>query len=273
MAPEPLVPAFILRVVLDRLQAAGFERNAVVSASSVPPEMLAMTRLRVPWGAIADLLDAAERVSGDDRVGFHTAVRNAGEPLTAPELLFLSSGTVGEALRRVQPVSRVFGNPEEWTLHEEGVVSRYAIRAPWRPAFVHIAEHALAMPLAIVRLAVGARIAPLEVRFAHARDGDPAEYEQWFGCPVQFGGGVNQVRLSPELLALPLRTANPIFARHFQREAELQLEGLRSPRTLGERVRELLTADLDAARLGASTLEGTSTRLNVSARTLQRALD
>lgn len=272
MVTEPLVPTFILRVVVDRLCSAGLDRDAILAEAGLEPEALAFTRLRVRWSGICDLLDAAERLTGDDRIGFHTAVRNAGEPLTAPELLFLACRTAGDAIRRVHPLTQIFGNPDDWTILEGGTLNRYTIRAPFRPAHVHVREHGVAMPLAIMRAATQVRVVPLEVRFAHAREGDPSEYEEWFGCPVIFGAGVNEVRLSRETLDVPLPSANPVFARHFEREAEQHLAALTAVRTLTDRVRDLLAADLDVARLGESTLEGAAARLKTSARTLQRGL-
>ncbi len=71
---------------------------------------------------------------------------------------------------------------------------------------------------------------------------------------------------------LPLPTANPLFAVHFERAAQEELGALTSGRRLGERVREPLGEDRDAHRLAESSVETCAARLRTSPRTLQRGL-
>ncbi len=272
MAPEPMVAVLLLRNVVNRLVGLGIDRAALLAEAGVTPDALGLTRMRLPWSVMEDVLEAAERLTGDDRLGFHLGVRYEPDTPTLPELIFLATPRLGDAIRQTMRMFRLWSDAEYGTFLQDPPRGRYLLRSPVRRAHVHLHEHGMTVGINLMRRATGVSLAPREVRFAHPREADIDEYEAYFGCPVRFGAGVTEMELRPEQLDLPFGTSNPLFASHFRREAEAELAALTAGRGLAERLRELLQEDLEALRVGESSLESSAVRLRTSARTLQRGL-
>lgn len=273
MTPEPMVAAVVVRRVVAKLVAQGIERDALLAEAGLAPSALGLTRLRLPWVVVEDLFEAGERLTGDDRIGLHVATRYDTDALEVPELLFFASRTLGDAMRRFERIQRLWSDAERGTLLLDPPRIRYALPRPPRPALRHLHEHAATLFVHFMRVTTGVRIEPVEVRLTHARVGDVSEYERFCGCPVRFGTGITELTMRPEQLELPIPTANPLFARHFEARAQAELDALVAGRQgLRERVREVLNADLAALGLGESRLESAAARLRTSPRTLQRGL-
>ncbi len=267
---EPLVAATIVRRVVDDLVALGADRDALLAEASLPPSALSFHRLRLPWSAIEALFEAAERLTGNTRVGFERARRYDPSMPTLPELVLYVCGTLREGMRRAQGLSRIWGDAERWALDGDHV--RYWVTTPSRRAHAHLAEHGLALPVRAVEAVAGIRLVAVEVSFAHPRDEDPRDYEAWFGCPVRFGAGVNELLARPDQLDAPLRSANPLFARFFQLQAETEISAFPPATTSTDRLRATLRDALDHGTLGECTLESAAAALRTSPRTLQREL-
>jgi hypothetical protein len=59
--------------------------------------------------------------------------------------------------------------------------------------------------VAISRHITGSRWRPEEVTFCHAPQGDTAEHQEFFGCPVHFRGTTNKLVLPSSAWSLPVR--------------------------------------------------------------------
>ena len=129
-------------------------------------------------------------------------------------------------------------------------------------------ERDTAATLALFRQNLGADTTPSRVRFAHAAPADTRVYERFFGCPVQFGDGANEIHFLRALWKRAPPQANPMAYRFYANQC----------RRLGDVLREPLSyADVVRGRLRAATpipaLEEVVASLHLTRRTLQRRLD
>lgn len=272
MASEPLVAAALVRRFVDVLTERGVDRAALLASAAISPDQMRLLRLRLPWSMVEDLVEAAERLSGDDRLGFHLVHDHDLETLALPGYLFFASRTLGDAMGRLVGALRLWSDAYRVRADAESSAYVLELLRPERRACAHVREQSLAMLTGVIRHAIGASICPVEVRFEHTRTGDIGEYEDYFGCPVRFGAAKTEIRLSPEQLRLPLTTASPFYLPYLERQARDELAKLPQGQTVRGRVSAALEEDYEAYRLGESTLEGVAERLRSSPRTLQRLL-
>lgn len=111
--------------------------------------------------------------------------------------------------------------------------------------------------------------APLRVRLRHQPLGPKQEFEQRYGCPVEFGAPVNELELPDDVLALPVVGARPELQPSLARLVQTVHKNMAPPEDHGSRVRELLLEELSR---GLTTKDETARRLGVSPRTLTRRL-
>jgi AraC-like DNA-binding protein len=272
VAVEPQVAALLVRRLVDVLVEHGIGRDALLREARVPPGALGMMRVRLPWSIVEDLLEAAESLTGDDRLGFHIARAHDFETLALPGLLFFASPTLADGLRRVERVQRIWSDAYRGSVLTHPPAFRFVLHRPERRASVHLREQALADTLLVIRSATGARIAPESVRFAHLRSGDISDYEAFFDAPVTFGARLTEMRFFPRDLSRPLVTGSSLFAAHFERQAEAELARLPKGTSMAGRVRALIEEDLEGLAAASTDLTSIAGRLRLSPRTLQRAL-
>ncbi|MEM9784075.1 MAG: AraC family transcriptional regulator ligand-binding domain-containing protein, partial [Pseudomonadota bacterium] len=72
-----------------------------------------------------------------------------------------------------------------------------------------VTEVGTALIARLLRNAIGVNAAPKAVEFAYAPYGPVAEYEDFFGCPVQFERGRTALVYASETLVKPIPTAEP----------------------------------------------------------------
>ena len=64
-----------------------------------------------------------------------------------------------------------------------------------------------------LRTISGRNVTPTKVAFAHNRNSDVREFEQFFSCPVEFGAPNTVFQISTDALRIPLITADPKLLR------------------------------------------------------------
>jgi AraC-like DNA-binding protein len=110
---------------------------------------------------------------------------------------------------------------------------------------------------------------PLRVGFAHEAPPDVSVYEGFFGCPVRFDAGVNELVFSPAVWRESIEVGNPDLSAILERYAEDILSRLPRGGELLPRVRSALSDEL---RGGDPTQTVIAKKLGLSPRTLQRRL-
>jgi AraC-like DNA-binding protein len=270
---EPHLAAPLFRNFVEDLVGYGLDRDALLARARTPPEALSPTRLRVPYALLEDLAEAGEALSGDDRLGFHLGRARPLDVMGLPGILIAASGTLRAAHHRIARFARLWSSGYRFEVHDvpDGMYTSFDLGRPDRRAHVHLREMFLADGIRFARQVTG-RDLDVDVWFPHARAGDLAEYERYFGGEVRFGAGVLAAKLSTADVDQPLPTASSLVLGLFERRAEQELAELVGRRGVVERVRGLLEDDLEHLRLGDASLDDVARRMKTSARSLQRAL-
>ena len=161
-------------------------------------------------GAIAQgkLLEWAAEALEDSEFGLHLAQK--ANPREAGLLFYVASAAedIGDALALAARYSRIVNEAVRLKLvrSSEGMgVEIKFVGLPRHFAWQNI-EFIIAVLIKGLREMAGRDLRPTQVTFALARDSDPGEFEDFFGCPVEFSALADRFDLSTETLAIPLVT-------------------------------------------------------------------
>ncbi|MBD9600321.1 AraC family transcriptional regulator [Pseudomonas sp. PDM10] len=133
-------------------------------------------------------------------------------------------------------------------------------------------DAALASLLGFCRkLAGGNAPQPLSVGFSYPEPEDTTEHRRLFGCDLHFNAPYDSILFDSEELMRPLSMANEALAVLHDSFAEAQLD-LLFGFCIVSRIRALITERLSQGQ-GQCDMESIAAALNISKRTLQRALE
>jgi AraC-like DNA-binding protein len=110
----------------------------------------------------------------------------------------------------------------------------------------------------------------LEVHLMHPQATDAAAYTRVFGSDVKLGMPYNACVFPAQLLAAPMRRADPNIHFAFEARARELAERLRGQRGTADRVREIVFANLRAGNAGMGFVAGA---MAMSVATLRRRLE
>lgn len=144
---------------------------------------------------------------------------------------------------------------------------RFAPHPRLGPAEGFLTERDFACVVVLSEEASGAPLPLQEVRFRHRAPAQPAVYEHFFGCPVQFGCTHNELVCPRPAAERPLPQAEPMIRQFFEAQCDRMAGSLEQPFRYGQTVREHL---LRASPI--PDLETLATSLFMTPRTLQRRL-
>ena len=112
---------------------------------------------------------------------------------------------------------------------------------------------------------------PLSVEFSYPEPADTSEHRRLFGCDLQFGSAYDSILFDGQEILRPLSMANEALAVLHDSFAEAQLDLLSGSSIVG-RLRALITERLSHGQ-GQCDMESIAGAMNISKRTLQRALE
>ncbi|MFT4115543.1 AraC family transcriptional regulator ligand-binding domain-containing protein [Bradyrhizobium sp.] len=134
----------------------------------------------------------------------------------------------------------------------------------------HQIEFWLVAMIRMCRQMTETRIAPLELKLQHFRDGTPPEFRALFGCDVAFGASKDEIVLPNQTKSLPIVGSDRHLHQLLVKYAEELLARRTAPRTnLRSRVEAVIAPLLPHGRANVSTV---AQQLGMSARTLAREL-
>jgi AraC-like DNA-binding protein len=260
----------LVLVQLDKLGQLGLSREALLREAKVDERQLRDPDGRVPLEAVARLWHvAASRVAEPAfglRIGAETSVREWG--LVGYAAAY--SSTLGSALNRFAHYSRVVSDALVVRIDTERDATWVRVDVqPALRAFRPAVDARLAALLSACREMTGAAVTPLLVQLSYREPGDVKEYERFFGSPLEFGALASSFLLRSEDLARPLALADKTLAGYLETLADQKLASVGAERTLRDRVRRALWAELSER---TPSLDAVARALGMSARTLQRQL-
>jgi AraC-like DNA-binding protein len=210
------------------LEARGMEAGAVFRAAGVDPAALMVPGKRLPVRTAQRLWQVIGELAPDPAFGIEVARQVQGTNLHAVGYAWLSSATLGEAVRRLARYFRVLS--DVWSLRidesSRGTRVSYVFAAPSRHPSLWLHDWLVAGLVRLCRLTYGEAFTPLEVAVVRTPPEPRAPFDEWFRCPIVWSADQASVLCRREDLAEPLPTANPDVALANERIALEYLERL-----------------------------------------------
>jgi AraC-like DNA-binding protein len=261
------IPGGVLRVAVS----LGWDREQLARDAGIDLARLADPDARVP---VADDL-ALWNVLSRRPMGL-----DIGERFTLAEtgvvgFAMLHGHTVREALAWMQRYRALLHPALVPAIEERSTPAGELLifSKPVPPPFQHLREPVYAQAASIVASLRGLTGRPQlyarYVAFPMTRPNDAERQEQWFACPVSWGGPLMELAFDASVLELTLPLANPNLSSYLARRADELHAALPSETTDADRVRREVAALL---AFGEPAVADVAKRLAMSVRTLHRRL-
>ncbi len=265
------VAPFWLEFLLDAALRAGTDLSGALVDLGISNDDLENPQSRISMTVEDQLLRLALAGSEDPLFGLHMG--EGIRPRFMGELGYasMSSATLGDAIELMIPFMQV--------------TTEYAqLRFEWRgkdlwliwdsdmatlPTFPARIDANFAAAITFGRWILGQSYNPEQVHFHHAAQGPEKEYERIFQCEVAFEQPENAIVLSPELLDLPLRDADPDVHKVARSRMQRAVTQYHARENLLDQVRLEIQNRLQQ---GVPQLEPIADQLGVKPWTLRRQL-
>ena len=262
------LPAKAAEKALAAAEAAGIEPRRLLCLAGIDeaPDELSFAEL-------CELYEQAALLTGDDAFGLHVGERTSARMYGRLGYVAANCPTFGAALNGLVEFQGLWTKAVGLELLERRgtAVLRYWHKDRLEPERRRQeSEQMLAALLTFARSVLDLPLRPKQVRFEHRRPADVAEYKRIFGCPLVFGARHNDLMFTPETLALPLPSADPVLGRLMAEEAESALARQRRGEPLLDRLRGRLEAAMLEGR--PVSLTALASEADLTPRTLQRRL-
>lgn len=207
---------------------------------------------------------------GDPAFGLHAAELAGCMPMNVVDYVCAQVPTLRDAIGRLLRYQRLYLDDVELALataDKEATVTMRLRATACAPR--HFSEYLMATWTLRTRALIGQGFAPRRVTFQHAPPADVEPHRRLFAAPLGFREPENGVVLHADVLAAPVRGADPTLGELLERHAAELLARLPARDDLVHRVRAHLARALPGE---VPAIEATAKALGSSARTLQRAL-
>lgn len=187
-----------------------------------------------------------------------------------------SAGTLGEALelgvRYERLVNQSFGSS---LFLEDGNLCNRLEMPPLpvevlRPVVEFDFSAQVSFGHFLMNAATQRKLGPVRVQFRHRPAGPLRFYEEYFGCPVEFGADHNQITLPMDVLSLRLPSADPVLLQRLREYVDERLA--RDTQPVSPLVLKIEKLVMPRLPYGLPELKDVSAQLGVSVSTLKRRL-
>jgi len=252
------------------LEMHGIDAEQFVRDGGYAPEMFRDPSARLPT-SVVDIASrvAAERIV-DPAFGLRAARCWHPSNLGALGHAWLASSTLRTALNRLERYNRILSEKATYRLEdaEKGLRLVFDSRRKDVALAAPGVDFALSILVDMCRMNFGASLRPLEVTLRRERPSQPAPWEHFYGCRVQFGAQQDSFLLSRRDADLALPIANRQLAGTLDAVLAKQLAEL-DRSNVAARCKAALVERLAS---GESPEEDVARDLHMSRRTLQRKL-
>jgi AraC-like DNA-binding protein len=230
---------------------------------------------RLPHRAVMELLQRLVDSSGEPSIGLRAGCTVEGGDFDVLEYAARCTVDLRGAIGCMTRYMNLLNEAAHVTLREEGdrAIWEYRIHdgVPQVPA---ANDFVVASAITFARMYADVpEVLPetaVEVHLMHAQPTDPAGYQRVFGGDVKLGMPHNAWVFPANLLALPMRRADPNIHLAFETRARELAERLRGQQGIAGRVRELVFAHL---RAGNASMASVASAMAMSVATLRRRLE
>jgi AraC-like DNA-binding protein len=157
-----------------------------------------------------------------------------------------------------------------WSIERDSIYRLRLTVHPYLEPIPSAAEVQLATIISVSRQLTKTHLVANQVSFCHQPNGDPREHEQFFGCPVIFGAERYEIQLAPDVMELPIESADELSHQRFLHFAEGVLSKNTGLQATSEAVRQYVTKNLHQ---GSPRREQVAHAFGKTARTLLRHLE
>lgn len=216
------------------------------------------------------LLDEIARLTPIPAVGLYLGQHIKAAHTGIVGYLGLSCGSVGEALALFERFARLIYdvNSLSMTMENQTVTISWGSEhvAPGQLAD----ETAISVFFTMVQIIAGQTLYPTKVNFINPSPMDISPYEDFFHCPVSFGGIRTIVEFPAEYLNITLAKKDAMLLDLLEDHAQTLLSTLPTDQ-FEIRLKQILTEMLKVQDM--PSLDRVAQRMNTSVRTLQRRLN
>ncbi len=183
--------------------------------------------------------------------------------------LILACANLGEALALLTRYARLLNDHFVMTTHFEDDVLVLTWDFPDLNDLLFY-ELGLAAMMQFTNQLIGISASTLEVQLRSPRPQNPAYYEEFYGCPVQFDQKDMLIRLPAQLLTIPVKQPDRILLDLLSKQADQALAAL--PQDGGEWAHKVRQEIVRLCHEDTPTLAKVASQLYITPRTLQRHL-
>lgn len=252
------------------LQMHGIDAEQFVRDGGYPPEIFRDSSARLPTSAVDKAARAAAEYIADPAFALRAARCWHPSNLGALGYAWLASSTLRTALGRLERYNRILTEKATYRLEdsEKGLRLVFDHRRKDLALAAPGVDFALSILMDMCRMNFGASLRPLEVTLRRAKPAQPAPWEHFYGCRVQFDAARDSFLLARRDADRQLPIANRQIAGALDAILAKQLAEL-DRSNVAARCKAVL---LERLASGDSPEEDVARVLHMSRRTLQRKL-
>ena len=208
----PTVAGLLTRLAYERLQKAGIELEPLLRTAGLTRQQVEDVDARLSAPSQIRFVNLAASALHDEYLGFHLGQQL--DDLRKLGLLYYvaaSSGTLGEALRRVaRYVSITNETYSVKYLEGENIRIVHNFVGIARHSALHQIESGFIALIRLCRQLTACRVDPSRVSLIHRRRADYfSKFAAFFGCDVEFGAAVDEVVFPQSIADIPVVSADP----------------------------------------------------------------
>jgi AraC-like DNA-binding protein len=263
-----------VRSIVAYAEKRGVKRAEILSAAMIHPATLGNADGRVRRSQIHSTWQFAAEALDDPCIGLHVAKSLPVGTFDVMDYMLATSQTVREGLDALLSYLRLLLDQAALEVHIEGDIATCRFRLFNDDLGLERYSAEFVLSLILSRIRACADVSgwhPLGVKFAHPLVGDATEYERFFGEPVTFASGVNELVLPLLVLDAPMKRADAGLNSVLLRHADELLAKLPPVDSFEEAVRQAVYQAMSDGE-GLPATEQIAKRVGVGTRTLQRRL-
>lgn len=269
--PTPELNVRSVMGLVSYLTAMGVDTSSVLAAAGLHPNPQAAVPERISRTAWLAAHHEAVRVTRDPLLCLHVSAWLPFGSLDVLDYLLVRSTTVGEGMARSIRYTPLLHEGVGGRIEVIGSHAHFShwLLTPDPDASRFSAEFAIAILFVRLTRIAGVDLQVTEIRFAHPSYGVEAAFRQFFGCPVYFGAGRDEIIFPASVLEAKIPGGDAMLCAILERQAESMRAQFVASESVAEQVRRILREELDG---GDSSLDQVAHRLATTPRTLQRRL-
>jgi len=264
---EKTVSMLWVRGLLTAAEQMGMKQSVILEQAGVRPDEVEDGESRLSLDKMVSIWRAGEALSGDPLFGFHMGLRLRPTHFQLVAFTMLSSETLADALEKIMKYQRLISDGGEIEVNYEGEQACLVYKPARSDFSYHQIDVALVAIVAFTRWLLSKEAIAIKVQLKHSNPAGLSEYQDFFGCPIEFDSDKNAMYFEPRLLDERLPGHDSGLAAMHEQLADTQLERLSVVSIVGQ-VQQILS---QPGQMLLSRDE-VAQQLAMSGRSLQRKL-